>query len=242
MRSLFRSFERCAVDYLLISGQASVLYGAATFSEDIDIWVRPSPANLKRLLVSLAACKARVHKLTPPMTPRHANAGHGFHFILPSRPLPTYLDVMARPPRVGPFAPALRRARRMRTDWGVLRVVSIADLVQLKKTRRLSDYDVISKLALGQLAEMPLPSQPLLRWAVEHSFGAEDRAALLARLGQMTDIEACRREIAQEIASLQARDVAHWRTRIDELRRLLRAGRLWPEGTTVASLLSTARV
>ena len=36
MRTLFRSFERFGVDYLLISGQASILYGAATFSEDID--------------------------------------------------------------------------------------------------------------------------------------------------------------------------------------------------------------
>ncbi len=30
MRNLFRSFDRRGVDYLLISGQASILYGAAT--------------------------------------------------------------------------------------------------------------------------------------------------------------------------------------------------------------------
>jgi hypothetical protein len=37
MRNLFRSFDRFGVEYLLISGQASILYGAATFSEDIEL-------------------------------------------------------------------------------------------------------------------------------------------------------------------------------------------------------------
>lgn len=38
MRKLFQSFERVGLEYLLISGQASILYGAATFSEDVDLW------------------------------------------------------------------------------------------------------------------------------------------------------------------------------------------------------------
>lgn len=33
MRRFGRALERCGVEYLLISGQASVLYGASTFSE-----------------------------------------------------------------------------------------------------------------------------------------------------------------------------------------------------------------
>ena len=37
MRRLFRSFDRFGVEYLLISGQATILYGAATFSEDVEI-------------------------------------------------------------------------------------------------------------------------------------------------------------------------------------------------------------
>ncbi len=47
------------VEFLLISGQASVLYGAATFSEDIDVWVRPDPGNLARLLRALTSLRAR---------------------------------------------------------------------------------------------------------------------------------------------------------------------------------------
>ena len=88
MRNLFRSFDRFGVEYLLISGQASILYGAATFSEDIDLWVNPTQVNLEHLIRSLAACRARVYKLTPPLTLKHFRRGHGFHFTLPARPDP----------------------------------------------------------------------------------------------------------------------------------------------------------
>src|SRR5262245_309111 len=233
MKSLFRGFDRAHVDYLLISGQASILYGAATFSEDVDLWIRPSRTNLRRLLVTLARHHARVHKLTPPMTLPYAAAGHGFHFVLPTKPLPTYLDVMARAPRVGDFTAAAGRARRMATDWGTLPVVSIEDLVLLKKTRRLSDYEVISNLARLRLAEAIRPSRRLLRWAASNSFRAEDRASFLARLGERASVEACRRAIAHDVLRLQARDVAYWRPRIDALRKLRGSGRLWPEGKAV---------
>jgi hypothetical protein len=135
MRNLFRSFDRFGVEYLLISGQVSVLYGAATFSEDIDIWVRPTPANVARLSRAPAACRARAYKRTPPLIPRHLRRGHGFHFTLPARPDPVYLDVMGSPPRVKSFRAAQRRAEHMKTGWGVLPVVSIQDLVALNHLR-----------------------------------------------------------------------------------------------------------
>jgi hypothetical protein len=65
----FRSFERFGLDYLLISGQAAILYGAATFSEDVDIWIQPTPENATRLLRALAACqqaRRRAHDVRTP--------------------------------------------------------------------------------------------------------------------------------------------------------------------------------
>lgn len=236
MRRLFRSFERSGVDYLLISGQASVLYGAATFSEDIDLWVRPSPGNAQRLLRGLAACGARVHKLTPPLTMRNLRAGHGFHFLIPDPPGPVYLDVMARPPRSCSFAAARRRASVMATDWGRVPVVSIQDLIPLKMTRRLSDYEIISNLVQARVSAEPNPGRLLLLWAARHSFNAEHRVAFLAKLGIRKQVEPCREEIAREVAHLQARDVRYWRRHIAELRRLRRTGGLLAEGTPVAAL------
>lgn len=230
MRRLFRSFDRSGVEYLLISGQASILYGAATFSEDVDIWLKPTPENVRRFLRALASCGARVHKLTPPLEMRFLRRGHGFHFRIPARPDPLYLDVMGCPPRVGSFAASARRARRMTTGWGTLPVVSIEDLVALKKTRRLADYEVISNLVAIRLAEEDRPSKVLLRWAAANAFRAEDRAAYRRLLGVASSVERCRREILRDIDALQREDTIYWRRRIAELRRLRRAGLLLPQG------------
>ena len=59
MPSFGRSLSRFGVDYLLVSGQASVLYQAATFSEGVDLWVRADAGNLKRLRKALASLRAR---------------------------------------------------------------------------------------------------------------------------------------------------------------------------------------
>jgi hypothetical protein len=135
------------------------------------------------------------------------------------------------------FEASRDRARAIATDWGVLPVVSIEDLVALKKTRRLSDYEVISNLVQARLAEEARPTRALLRWALRHSFRAEDRASLLQRLGARASVEDCRRQIGRDVAAQQARDVRYWRGRIAELRKLRRTGRLWPDGQPVATLL-----
>ena len=43
----FQNLSTHGVASLLISGQAAVLYGAATFSEDIDLWIEPTPADYR---------------------------------------------------------------------------------------------------------------------------------------------------------------------------------------------------
>ena len=239
MRRLFSSFERAGLEYLLISGQASVLYGAAMFSEDVDLWIRPTSANARKLLIALARRRARVHRLTPPLTLRNMMAGHGFHFVVPGRPLDTYLDIMARPPRVGAFGLAKRRSRNIGTDWGLLPVVHPVDLVEIKKTRRLADFDIITNLVLLYLAEKPEPGKAVLRWAAKNCFRPEERAAILARLRRRHTEDECAKQIAKEVVELQARDRAYWSTIIDDLRTMRREGKLLPDGMPVSRLLKT---
>jgi hypothetical protein len=242
MRRLFRSFERSGVRYLLISGQASILYGAAMFSEDVDVWIDPTDANADRFLGALAHLHARVYKLTPPLTRRNMLAGHGFHFVIPEQPVPIYLDVMGRPPRVGGFAAALRRARRMSVENQTIPVVSPEDLVKLKLTQRLADYDVISNLVRLVARDAPASGRArkrILRWAASNSFRAEDRQPWLRELGRTQSMETCRRRIAREIARHQAQDRAYWRVRIGELRKFFRADTLLPVGTPVSALAAT---
>ena len=241
MQRLFRSFERFGVDYLLLSGQAAILYGAATFSEDVDLWIRPTLENATRLLRALAACQGRVYKLTPALTRKNLLAGHGFHFVIPARPAPVYLDVMGRPPRVGAYRQARRRAHEIPTPWGRIPVLSIPDLIALKRTRRLSDYEVISNLVQVRLAAERDPTPEFWRWAYRNSYRVEDRLEIARRIGVRRSPAALRRAILAEVARLQAADSAYWRGIIADLRRLLRARRLLAEGTPVAHLLRTRR-
>ncbi len=232
MRRLFQNFERLGVDYLLISGQASILYGAATFSEDVDLWVAPAEANIARMKRALAAVDSTYYKMTPNVTRRNMLAGHGFHFVVPAKPSPLYLDVLGHPPRVGAFGTARTNAREFRGPWGRVPVVSIEDLVEMKKTQRLSDYEVISNLARVRAEEDP-ENRAVLRWAARNSFRATDRSELLERLGRKLTVDACRGRIAREITTLQKRDAAYWRLRVHSLRRLRRDGKLVPEGAPV---------
>lgn len=260
-RSFFRALERGRVRYLLISGQAAILYGAATFSEDIDLWVDPDPANWGRFLRALASLKATVYKLTPPLTGRFLRRGHGFHFLIPAG---MFLDVMGVPPRVGRFAQARRRSRRLGTDWGVLPVVSPEDLVLIKRTNRPADYDVISNLVRRRVAEDGSPE--VMRWALETTFKVEDladltkratgrlrswprRPALRALLPAVRGEKPISEDAMDRGAALLAEEMnrhliagrRYWTPVVRELRELRASRRLVPEGTPVRSLLPAMR-
>jgi hypothetical protein len=75
--SFFHDLSDHGVEALLISGQAAVLYGAATFSEDIDLWINPTSDNCARFLSALRGCHARYYKLTPPFAVDHLLRGLG---------------------------------------------------------------------------------------------------------------------------------------------------------------------
>lgn len=260
IESFFRSLEANRVDYLLISGQAAVLYGAAVFSEDIDLWVNPTEEHFSRFLLALRQNQASYYKLTPEPTLANVSRGHGFHFLLPG-PGITYLDVMGRPPRVGEFPRAATRANQMDTEWGALPVISILDLVELKKTQRLADYPVISRLVLEyfrQFAETK--TDELIDWAMLHLFTLESLVEFL-RGPWLTEVrytgryceqfESVRKEInsscglseplerelthwmQRRMAEHQAEDREYWKPVIGELRRLRSDGKLMEEGKPV---------
>jgi hypothetical protein len=238
MQRLFQTFDRHEVRYLLISGQAAILYGAASFSEDVDVWIDPSSRNVAAFLRALAAVDASVYKLTPAMTRRNVDFGHGFHFLVPDGDAPIFLDVMPRPPRVGTFAASFRRRRRMDSPIGPIEVVSIEDLVELKKTRRLADYDVITNLVAIRLREASRPDRALIRWAVRNAFRAADRATYLKMLGIRRSLAACQRELLRDLSRLGEKDTVHWSRVINDLRRLRSRGTLLAEKTPVRALLA----
>jgi hypothetical protein len=254
MRALFRACNARGVRYLLISGQATVVYGAADFSQDFDLWIDPAPGNVRAFVGALAGVRARVHKLTPPLTLRNLRRGHGFHFTVPPA---GYLDVMGRPPRVGAFGPAFRRAPRLATPWGTIPVASIEDLVELKKTNRPGDYEVITRLALIR-TDQGRPSAAVLRWAAGNIFDAEALWAFVERFGAplrtlalrlleqvrrrrrsptLTEFERVARALGRNAARLQDRGRRYWLPLLAELRKLRAGGGLLPQGAVVTERL-----
>lgn len=264
--NFFQNLDRNRVEYLLISGQATVLYGAATFSEDIDLWINPTETSRMRFLAALQEGKARYYKLTPPFTIEHLQQGHGFHFILPGGNAgEVFLDVMGNPPRTGSFPTALATARQMETEWGTIPTIGLQPLVELKKTQRLEDYPIISKLALAWFDQPECARTAAdFRWALQNIFTlpeltiffAEHPAAVsiatdvfnpdvgefgrqsLAGSEMLESIERRVGELFQSrMAELQLADRQYWRGIIQQLKELRTADMLMREGELVSTAI-----
>jgi hypothetical protein len=264
MRYLFRSLDAHGVRYLVISGQASVIYGAALFSEDLDLWVEPTPRNIRALIRALGKLGARVHKLTPPLTAGNLRRGHGFHFVIPGKGSNAlHLDVMGRPPRVGGFAASLSRAEHIPTRWGNLPVVSLEDLVELKKTNRPADYEIITNLSMIRIARRGPPSRRALRWALRNIFRAEDLWKVVRQWGSLIgpreralspavrmmhgvwrrggtpslrQLARASRLLSVAAQAHQDRGRAYWLPLIADLRRMHAGGGLLEDGIPVAAI------
>ena len=253
--SFFQSLERHRVAYLLISGQAAVLYGAATFSEDIDLWIRPTLSNADALRAALRDMAARYYKLTPPLTERNLRRGHGFHFVIPDDP-DVYLDVMGCPPRVPDFDAAVGAARVMDTSWGRIPTIGLKDLVAVKSTQRLGDYPIIGQLVLRYMEERERPMVEDLQWALDNVYTIEDLDALLSSFPQLPWeycsgpvaayvaagdtvprpvglVEAVETSLSEKLARARKADRTYWLDIIGELREFRAGGELMPLGGSV---------
>ena len=261
IENFFRSLNSHQVEYLLISGQATVLYGAATFSEDIDLWIRPEEQNGEKFLGTLRSYNARYYKLTPEFTPENLQRGHGFHFVVPDGNSEVYLDVLGAPPRVVTFAESIKNASWIETEWGPVHTIGVQDLVELKKTQRLEDYPIIRRLALAWLDQpgCKRTSQDF-QWVVRNIFTVselrtlfEDQPNVLELVKADLPLALCEfarqategEEISDEAVTLASTDmqrritelqqlVRHfWRAIIAELKQLHAAGKLISEGAEV---------
>jgi len=260
--NFFRSLSNHGVEYLLISGQATILYGAATFSEDIDLWIKHTPENRDRFTTVLRGCQARFYKLTPSLTVEHLRRGHGFDSVVHGgKESDVFLDVMANPPRVGSFTASLGGACWMETEWGLLPTLGLKPLVELKKTQRLEDYPVISKLALAWFSRPECSkTSDELSWALQNIFTLPELRIFFAEHPEAVDLsvdnlnpavsalghqslaggevdESVERQVnewmQQRIAELQQADRRYWREIVADLKTLRASGQLMAEGSAV---------
>jgi len=265
IKRFFHNLNSLRVAYILISGQATVLYGAATFSEDVDLWVEPKSDNWNKFLKVLKNMNAKVYKLTLPVSMELIKKGHGYHFQIPSKDEKSgfwFLDVMGLVPRVGSFKNCLKNVNNKKTDWGKLPVIGIRDLVELKKTRRLEDYPVISNLVRIEYENLYCLKKIKnndWKWILKNSFNIEDILYYLNSHNTAKTVSAnisrkclpfclkavanpkkfeeymrkASNEIALEIERLRQLDRKYWNSVINELKSLNQDNQLLPSGNKV---------
>lgn len=63
-RDLLSEFNARGVEYLVVGAYALAAHGRVRATGDLDLWVRPDPANAKRVMAALAAYGAPLQDLT----------------------------------------------------------------------------------------------------------------------------------------------------------------------------------
>ena len=252
-RTVLSSMREQGVRYLLMGGQACIVYGAAEFSRDTDIAILAEPDNLRRLQSALATLDARVIAI-PPFEPQYLARGHAVHFECGPRSAATgmRIDVMASMRNVPEFAECwARRSTFAFDDLGEIEVLGLEDLVNCKKTRRDKDWPMLRRLVerhylepeLEQTAERfrfwlrELRTPALLADCVVRARAASGEiaavltaviarrgaTAVAAQGGSEEEIDAA---LAEEERRERAADEVYWRPLILELEGLRRSRRL----------------
>ena len=149
----------------------------------------------------------------------------------------------------------------METEWGAIRTIGLQPLVELKKTQRLEDYPIISKLSLAWFDQPECSKTPGdVRWALQNIFTLPELRIFFAEHAEAVDLsvensnpvvtelgrqlrsgedvrESVERQVnewlQQRIADLQQADRRYWREDIAQLKTLRATGKLAAEGSAV---------
>lgn len=234
------TLRRQGVDFLLMGGQACILYGAAEFSRDIDVAIRVAGDNLDRLRAALAELEAEP-VYVPPLSAEALEAGHACHFrcqVADARGL--RLDVMGRMRGVEDWPVIWGRRERIDVPGlGTVAVLGLADLIRAKKTQRDKDWPMIRRLVEADMVRRARTAtdEQVLLWlrecrtpellvalSVAHPrlarSVARDRAAVrAAAAGRIEDL---RRHLSEEEERERRSDREYWRPLREELLHLRR--------------------
>jgi hypothetical protein len=156
--------------FLVMGGQACILYGAAEFSRDLDLTIGLSGKNadlLKRALKELEAEQVYV----PGFDVTALQRGHACHFRCHAPGVEGLrIDLMAKLRRCADFDDLWNRRTDVEIpEIGAIGLISLPDLVLAKKTQRDKDWPMIRRLVeANHLQFRANPSRELIRfWLLE---------------------------------------------------------------------------
>ena len=228
-----------------MGGQACVFYGAAEFSRDTDLVIVADAENLARLKQALDDLQAE-RIAVPPFEPRYLELGLAVHFRCREPEAASLrIDVMSKLRGVLPFAQLWERRTTIEVQGTEIDLLSVADLVQAKKTQRDKDWPMITRLmetdyaahypaqagerAVFWLRELRTP-ELLVSLAREFPAAAGEiaRARPLLALASAGDVIALRGALRTEEDAEREADRQYWLPLKAELARLRQAERRPP--------------
>jgi hypothetical protein len=211
-----------------MGGQACILYGAAEFSRDIDVAVLASASNVQRLAQALADLRAEA-VFVPPLGQEVLLRGHACHFrIHIPEAEGLRIDVMTVLHGCDPFEELWKRRRRLTLpEVGSINVLSLADLVQAKKTQRDKDWPMVRRLVEADYHVRPRrPSRQqiefwlreartaafLIELCRQYPAAAQKTAGVrpAVRLALAGEVQGVEEELRAEEDRLRTADRAYW--------------------------------
>jgi hypothetical protein len=236
------SIRQHQVQYLLMGGQACVLYGGAEFSRDTDLMIVADHANLQRLDVALRDLQAD-GIVVPPFEQRFLDMGLAVHFRCRRPDVANMrIDVMSRLRGVEEFSKLWDRRTTVEVGSDSIDLLSLPDLVQAKKTQHDKDWPMLTRLVEANFyanRDEPTEQQvefwlrelrtPSLLCDVAERFPEEtgrlSSGRSLLNFARVRDTTALTAALADEERGERAADVAYWQPLRRELERLRHAAR-----------------
>lgn len=125
--------NRHGVEFVVIGGQAEVLYGSPRVTYDVDLCYRRTEENLRRLAEALKELRPTLRG-APPDLPfvldaRSLALGTNFTFETPLVPL----DLLGWVEPLGDYEALARRARTITVGERDLLVIDLDDLIRIKE-------------------------------------------------------------------------------------------------------------
>jgi hypothetical protein len=144
----FRTLGRHGVRFVVIGGIAARLLGSPTVTRDTDICYERTPENLQRLAAALEDLGAKLRGVDEevPFLLDAKTLAAGDHFTF--RTQAGDLDVLGTPAGVEGFDELVQRAKPFDIDGITVLVVSIDDLIRMKRAAgRAKDLIEVEVLA-----------------------------------------------------------------------------------------------
>ncbi len=141
------TFRNCNVRYLLIGGQACIVYGGAEFSRDVDLSVAIDTDNLKAIKNALTVLNAET-VFVPSLGKNVLKRGHACHFSCHTKGAEGLrIDIINKMRGCPVFKEIWKRRNVVKLpEIGEVSIISLQDLVQSKKTQREKDWPMIRRL------------------------------------------------------------------------------------------------